>query len=115
MDDLCRACLDGDVASVERLAQEPAVDLNIAQKGSLPLHYAAMSRRNGVECCRVLLQARAELAGKTNEGKQAVHLAAENPHGAEILEFLLQAGADVDAKSTASRTPLHFAAVDGIL
>eukprot|EP00929_Paragymnodinium_shiwhaense_P087097 TRINITY_DN473_c0_g1_i3.p1 TRINITY_DN473_c0_g1~~TRINITY_DN473_c0_g1_i3.p1 ORF type:complete len:191 (-),score=35.02 TRINITY_DN473_c0_g1_i3:686-1258(-) len=115
MENLCEACVSGDVPRIKELLAEGAPPLNgPPHNGHLPLHFAAMAKSQGAACTRLLLAAKADIDCKTNEGRCAVHVAAENPYGDDILEVLLEAKADVDAKSTASRTPLHFAAVEGM-
>mmetsp|Transcript_22788 Transcript_22788/g.44244 ORF Transcript_22788/g.44244 Transcript_22788/m.44244 type:complete len:190 (-) Transcript_22788:110-679(-) len=113
MEELCAACVSGNSEAIGRLA--PGLDLNAPPvRGNLPLHFAAMAKSGGAACTSVLLDLRADVQATTDEGRYAIHVAAENPAGAEMIGLLLEARADADAKSTASRTPLHFAAVEGV-
>jgi len=80
----------------------------------IPLHYAAVAAHCGAECAAALLAARADVAAKANDRKQAVHIAAENRASTETLAILLQGQADPNARTLADRTPLHFAAIEGV-
>eukprot|EP00927_Polykrikos_kofoidii_P044591 TRINITY_DN38510_c0_g1_i1.p1 TRINITY_DN38510_c0_g1~~TRINITY_DN38510_c0_g1_i1.p1 ORF type:complete len:193 (+),score=37.12 TRINITY_DN38510_c0_g1_i1:64-642(+) len=113
MEAICQACSDGDVESVTRLAVGTDVNAQRSPAGYLPLHYAAMARQHGADSVAALVSAGGHLNATTNEGKQAVHLAAENQSDVGPLEALLAARSDPNAKTVALRSPLHFAAVEG--
>lgn len=108
---LCKACAEGDMAVVDRLAP---LAHSQRHRGCMPLHYAAMARSLGAESAVALLRAKANVAATTDDSKQAIHLAAENPRGEAVLRALLEAGASADAPTLALRTPLHHAAVEGV-
>mmetsp|Transcript_51651 Transcript_51651/g.130597 ORF Transcript_51651/g.130597 Transcript_51651/m.130597 type:complete len:248 (-) Transcript_51651:52-795(-) len=114
------ACTAGNPDEVRRLAAAtPSVVRGVGRRPGggclLPLHYASMAQQHAAASAAALLEAGADVGATTDEGKQAIHLAAENGAcGVEVLDVLLHAKADVDARTTASRTPLHFAAVEGI-
>ena len=75
-----------------------------------PLYYASDI---GLEAIvQILLEAKADVNTKTNDGKTALHQAARNGHEA-VVKLLLEATADVNAKISYGWTALHLAARNG--
>lgn len=79
-------------------------------KGIKPLHKAA--QENDVEGLARLLERRADVDGRSENGQTALHLAVEKGH-ARTVHVLLGYRADVNARDHQGMTPLHIAAGRG--
>lgn len=75
-----------------------------------PLHRAIY--HNQVKTVEYLLQQKGiNINTRCQNGKTALHLAAEYPSSnPEMIEMLISAGIDVDTRDDLGRTPLHYAA-----
>ncbi|KAL8686613.1 MAG: hypothetical protein Q9224_005392 [Gallowayella concinna] len=103
-------------------AQEPRIihtllvhraDPNLpTNHGSLPLHMAVKYYDDGEEVAGLLLDYGADINAQTEEGSQAIHIAAEANH-VNILRLLLERGAAINTRSKAGRTALYHAALFG--
>ena len=73
----------------------------------MPLHSAAASRRD--EVARMLIEAKADVNAKQQDGYTPLHEAAQNGD-VELVDLLLDRGARLDAKLDDGRTPADLAA-----
>ncbi|KAL3304830.1 Phosphocholine transferase AnkX [Colletotrichum asianum] len=80
--------------------------------GSSALSIAALDGR--VECARLLVDAKAPLETKTENGQTPLSIAAGRGHDA-LVQLLLDHEADIETTCCQSRTPLAFAASEGHL
>lgn len=78
------------------------------EKGSTPLHEAAVGGHTGV--ITINLAAGANVNVRTNRGKSARDLAAERGH-VDIALAIIEHGADVHAADIDGKTALHHAAL----
>ena len=72
----------------------------------------AAAPRGHLEVARALLQARADINARTEEGWKSLHFAAVDGHE-EVARVLVQAGADITAEDRDGRTPLDIATFNG--
>ncbi|WP_416047102.1 ankyrin repeat domain-containing protein [Cupriavidus basilensis] len=79
-------------------------------------HYSGDLRRMDdagyIEATQILLAAGAKIDAKSGDGKQPIHLAAENGM-TSVMQILLARGAKVDAVTPEGNQPLHYAAQAG--
>ena len=80
--------------------------------GWTSLHGAAFYGH--VDISRLLLQYKADIHARDNEGRTPLHEAARF-NMVDTARFLLENGADVNARDNSRRTPLHVASYEGYL
>lgn len=80
-------------------------------------HYSGDQRRmkdaGYIEAAQLLLATGAKVDAKTGDGKQPIHLAAENGM-TSVMQILLAHGAKADVVSSEGNQPLHYAAQRGL-
>ena len=82
----------------------------IGTANAAPLHKAAAE--GDTAAIHALLDARADIEAKNEDGDTPLHIAAYNSH-AEAIRTLLAAGADIEAKIKNGKTPLQLATERG--
>jgi ankyrin repeat protein len=102
-----KAIEDGDIAKLKSLLEKDSrwVDSTIAGK-TTPLHTAATHGK--FEAAKLLLEYKARLTAKTEEGFTPLHSAAKQGH-AHIVRLFLDQGADPKAVTKEGYNALHFA------
>ena len=118
-----KAAERGDVEALRReLAAGTDVDVRTpvseANDGyQTPLQRALVPfpklERSVLACCRLLLEAGADVNARDAQGDSVLHYIAcrcNNAVAIPILRLLIDAGADVNARGKQSKTPLHWAA-----
>jgi len=105
-EDLHKAALKGDIATVRRLLDGGA-DIDAQNSDSFtPLHLAALGGHLAV--VRLLIEKGASMEATTRNGMTPLHVAAYRGQ-ADVAEFLLEKGANPNARGE-DWTPLHLAA-----
>jgi ankyrin repeat protein len=110
-DDIHLAAARGDLEEVKRMLKLNPADLNSRNADGYPPLYSAISVRRG-DVIQFLLDCGANLDIRSNDGKTALHWAADNnAMDTEILELILNSKAAVfiDAKDNQGNTPSHLA------
>jgi ankyrin repeat protein len=79
--------------------------------GKTALHFAAQGH---LDVVKILLKFSASIDSKYENGRTALHLAAERGH-LGVVKILLKFGASIDSRHKYGSTPLHFAAEQGHL
>lgn len=97
------------------LARNPDLVFSRNKQGATPLHLAARERGyhedRSTDITRLLLTKKARVNAKNDEGKTALHFAAEYGQK-EIASLLLGCKAEVNALDNEGFTPLHYASLD---
>ncbi|CAH0044811.1 unnamed protein product [Clonostachys solani] len=98
------------------IRQGANVDARTKIKGKTPLHVASQNRYPvyGLKAARALLNAGADIASCTNDGRNILHLAA-SVGNVPLLRRALRHGLDPDSKTGRGLTPLAIAAEHGQL
>ena len=106
----------GDWKGVTELLLKKGANLNTRVKHiydheSITLLHAAARADVNAERVTFLLDKGADVDELDNEGRTALHHAAQNGE-VEVIKVLLDRGAEIDALDKDNRTPLHFAATE---
>jgi ankyrin repeat protein len=105
------AVKNGDLAAVQRiLAAQPDRIKALDERGSTPLHVAAMGGR--LEIAAWLVDKGADLEAKNPTGFTPLSLAVRSRRP-DVVRFFLDKGADVNSESRFQTTPLFTAAESG--
>ena len=107
-----KACLSNDIAELERLVRESAIDDLDAEDeaGLTSLKYACMAGSEG--CASILLEHEAMVDHTSRVGVTALHEACRAGQ-ARVVELLLQHGANVNHVNDTGHSPLMFASIRG--
>lgn len=107
-----KACLSNDIAELERLVRESAIDDLDAEDeaGLTSLKYACMAGSEG--CASILLDHSAMVDHTNRVGVTALHEACRAGQ-ARVVELLLQHGANVNHVNDTGHSPLMFASIRG--
>lgn len=101
--------LKGMGAALEDLSQSnhtPYKKPASARGGWTPLHVAA--ERGNTEVVKLLLEAKADIDPKDDDGKTPLHWAVHSGRS-EAVKVLIEAGADINARDNDGNTPLDIA------
>ena len=108
--ELHRACETADVEAVSHCIRPDLIDTG-DKDGQTPLMFAC--QRGSVDVARVLLEHRANVSCRDNEGRTALHWASFKVDMPEMIALLTNYGADPDVLSNLGLTALHYASMLG--